>query len=197
MVVDHRNNAGDSMRNTAVTLIMTLGLAACGGQIHTQRVGDNQIDNPAQRIDGVVFYQPAMFAEITVRTALVNDGKMIGRSTDSPSTCSEITSERALLMPDLSKPYSIQYSAGLFETNRFGVTLTNGMIAGVNASPSSERPALPIPGVQTLAGAVNPAFMMVGGGGQDAYIRPAQARPELPACNDGPVVIGYRRLQVP
>mgnify|MGYP006273559993 CR=1 FL=1 len=121
---------------------------------------------------------------------------MIGRSTDSPVARSEVASERALLMPDLAKPYSIQYNAGLFETNRFGVTLTNGMIAAVNAAPSVERPSLPIPGVQTLAGAVNPGFMM-GGGGQDAYIRPAQARADLPACSDGPVVIGYRRLQIP
>ncbi len=196
MVIDHRGNAGEGMRSTAVTIIMAVGLAACGGQIHTQRVGGNQIDNPAQRIDGVVFYQPAMFAEITVRTALVNDGKMLGRSTDSPAACSEITSERALLMPDLARPYAIQYNAGLFETNRFGVTLTNGMIAAVNATPSVERPTLPIPGVQTLAGAVNPAFMLAGGG-QEAYIRPAQVRADLPACNDGPVVIGYRRLQMP
>lgn len=184
------------MRSTAVAMIMALCLAACGGQIRTQRVADNRLADPAQRVDGVVFYQPALFAEVTVRTALVSDGKMVGRSTDSPAGCAEMTTERALLMPDLSKPYAIQYNAGLFETNRFGVTLTNGMIAAVNAQPSIERPSLPIPGVQTLAGAVNPAFMMVGGN-QEAYIRPAQARADLPACNDGPVVIGYRRLQMP
>lgn len=186
------------MRSTAVAIIAiaALGLAACGGQIRTQRIAENQIDDPARRIDGVLFYQPALFAEITVRTALINDGKMAGRSTDSPAACSEVTTERALLMPDLAKPYAIQYNAGLFETNRFGVTLSNGMIAAVNATPSVERPSLPIPGVQTLAGAVNPAFLMVGGT-QDAYIRPAQAQPSLPACNDGPVVIGYRRLQMP
>lgn len=176
--------------------ILAFSLAACGGQIRTQRVTENQLNDPAQRTDGVLFYQPALFAEVTVRTALINDGRMAGRSTDSPAACSEVTTERALLMPDLSKPYSIQYNAGLFETNRFGVTLSNGMIAAVNATPSVERPSLPLPGVQTLAGAVNPAFMMVGGN-QEAYVRPAQARPDLPACNDGPVVIGYRRLQMP
>lgn len=197
MVVDRRTRTDDSMRSTAVTAVaLGLVLAACGGQIRTQRVAENQLGSSAQRIDGVLFYQPALFAEITVRTALINDGKMIGRSTDTPAACAEVTTERALLMPDLAKPYAIQYNAGLFETNRFGVALTNGMIAGVNATPSVDRPGLPIPGVQTLAGAVNPAFLMVGNS-QDTYVRPAQARADLAACNDGPVVIGYRRLQMP
>lgn len=169
-------------------------LAACGGQIRTQRVSDSKIDDPQQRIDGVVFYQPALFAEVTVRTALINDGKLVGRSTDSPAGCAEMTAERVLMMPDLAKPYSIQYDAGIFETNRFGVTLNNGMISAVNATPSTEQPSLPIPGVKTVAGAVNPAFLLAS---QDPYIRPLQARSELPACNDGPVVIGFRRLQMP
>lgn len=182
-----------TIRN-ATLLLAALALTACGGQIRTQRVGATKIDDPEQRIDGVVFYQPALFAEVTVRTALVNDGKLAGRSTDSPAACAEMTTERVLMMPDLAKPYSIQYDAGIFETNRFGVTLDNGMISAVNATPSSERPSLPFPGVQSMAGAVNPAFLLAS---QDPYIRPMQARGELPACNDGPVVIGFRRLQMP
>jgi hypothetical protein len=179
---------------TLAVFAAVLTLAACGGQIRTQRVSENQFDNPQQRIDGVVFYQPALFAEVTVRTALINDGKVVGRSTDSPAGCAEMTTERVLMMPDLAKPYSIQYDAGIFETNRFGVTLDNGMISAVNATPSSERPSLPIPGVQKMAGAVNPAFLLAS---QDPYVRPMQARGDLPACNDGPVVIGFRRLQMP
>lgn len=171
-------------------------VAGCAGKMSTQRVGANQIDNPEQVIAGVVFYQPALFSETTVRTALIDDGRLVGRSTDSPPACAEVTVERVLLMPDLARPYRINYEPGLFETNRFGVTLTNGMLAAVNAQPSAEAPKLPVSGVQTLASTVNPAFALVGSG-QEAFVTPAQGRTNPAACNDGPVVIGYRRLVIP
>jgi hypothetical protein len=183
-------------RGSAAVVLAAVLLAGCAGKMSTQRVGSNQIDNPEQTIGGVVFYQPALFAETTVRTTLISDGKLVGRSSDSPPACSEVTVERVLLMPDLAKPYRINYEPGLFETNRFGVTLTNGMLAAVNAQPSSEVPKLPIPGVQTLASTVNPGFALVGGG-QEAFVVPAQGRTNPTACNDGPVVIGYRRLVIP
>lgn len=174
-----------------------VSLGACAGKLSTQRVGANQIDNLERAISGVVFYQPALVAEITVRTALINDGKMMGRSSDSPPACAEVTVERAMMIPDFAKPYAINYEPGIFETNRFGVSLSNGMLAAVNAAPTNEPPKLPIPGVQSLASTVNPAFALVGTG-QDAFVMPAQARSGgLAACNDGPVVIGYRRLVIP
>jgi len=182
---------------TFLLSVVVMSLGACAGKLSTQRVGANQLDNQEQAISGVVFYQPALVAEITVRTALINDGKLVGRSSDSPPACAEVTVERAMMIPDFAKPYAINYEPGIFETNRFGVTLNNGMLAAVNASPASEAPKLPIPGVQTLASTVNPAFALVGTG-QDAYVMPAQARSgNLTACNDGPVVIGYRRLVIP
>jgi hypothetical protein len=183
------------IKQSAALALAAMLLAGCAGKMSSQRLGANQVDNPAQEIAGVVFYQPALFAETTVRTALINDGKLVGRSSDSPPACAEVTVERVLLMPDLAKPYRINYEPGLFEINRFGVTLNNGMLAGVNAQPSSD-PKLPIPGVQTLASTVNPGLALVDSG-QEAFVVPAQGRTNPAACNDGPVVIGYRRLVIP
>jgi hypothetical protein len=90
----------------------------------------------------------------------------------------------------------VNYEPGLFDGNRFGVALSNGMLAAVNTQPDSEAPKLPIPGVQTLASTINPGFALVGNS-QEAFVMPAEGRPNPPACNDGPVVIGYRRLVIP
>src|SRR5262245_12823977 len=111
-----------------------LCLAACSGSVATQRLTDERI-NKNESIDGVVFYQPALFAETMIKTAYVQDGKLLGRSTDSPAVCIEVPSERVVMMPDLQRPYQIRYRPGLFDSNTLGVSLNQGMLAAVNSTP--------------------------------------------------------------
>ena len=131
-------------------------LAGCSGAVSTQRVDTTMLDQPGEKVSGVVYYPPALFAEITTRTAYVNDGKLLGLATDSPPACAEVTTKKLVMLPDLTNPHTIQYKPGLFESaGTFGVSLRDGMLAAVNAAPSSERsqllPAL-APGGSPLAG---------------------------------------------
>ena len=66
-------------------------LAACSGAVSTQRVDDSMLDRPGDKVSGVVYYPPALFAEITARTAYVHDGKLVGLASDSPPACAEVT----------------------------------------------------------------------------------------------------------
>ena len=177
-------------------------LAGCSGAVSTQRVDTTMLDQPGEKVSGVVYYPPALFAEITTRTAYVNDGKLLGLATDSPPACAEVTTKKLVMLPDLTNPHTIQYKPGLFESaGTFGVSLRDGMLAAVNAAPSSERsqllPAL-APGGSPLAGVAGPTALLVGAPGQGYTMRPAaQGSLDLPPCTDAPSVVGYRRMETP
>lgn len=176
-----------------------LAAVGCSGSMSTQRLSDGAMNDTQEEIKGVVFYQPALFAETTVKTAYVRDGTYIGRSTDGSPACSEVASERVVTLPDLTKPYSIRYHAGLFETSTFGVTLKDGMLAAVNAAPAAAAaPQLPLP-APPLGGTLTPlGIPATAAPAAPAWgFRQAQLPAGLPACNDGPVITGYRRLSIP
>src|SRR5581483_4287083 len=101
-------------------------------------------------------------------------------------------------------PYRVSYDPGLFETNKFGLALKDGMLASVNGeapvpadSSSSKNSggilAAPIPTPLGIPLSTEPSPSWNGPPG----LRPAAAEDTIPACNDGPVVIGYRRLPLP
>jgi hypothetical protein len=179
--------------------------AACSGSVATQRLTQERINNNTESMDGVVFYQPALFAEMMIKTLSVQDGKMFGRSSDSPPVCIEVSSERVVMMPDLERPYQIRYRPGLFDSNTLGVSLNQGMLAAVNSTPvpQSPNPLLGnlMPGGVPMTGLGLPFGLPITGSSPGAM--PPRAMeiqmqtPGLPPCNEGPVVVGYRRLTLP
>ncbi len=192
-----------STRNRAMALTVASSLvAACSGQIVTQRVADPAMGDPESKIPGVIVYQPAMLAETSVMTAYVKDGKLVGRATDSPPACRQVPFEKVVVLPDLARPYVISYVPGIFETNKFGVTLNNGMLAAVNAQPTISPPSVPnvLPtGVSPLSAVANPVgiFVMDRPIEGDERLFSIALGDDLPVCNDGPVVLGHRRLNLP
>jgi hypothetical protein len=178
-----------------------MALSACSGQVHTQRLTDEALADTEHRIKGVITYQPALFAEMSLKTMLVVNGKPNGSATDNPPACSPVPFEKTVILPDFKNPYRVSYDAGIFETNQFGLTLNNGMLAAVNGnsqpppSSSSSGPSLlntPIPtplGIPLSAGP--------GPWGAAPNLRNVASDNTLPACTDGPVVVGYRRLVLP
>ena len=173
--------------------------AGCSGSMSTQRLSDEALNNTQDEIKGVVFYQPALFAEVTLKTIYVRDGQYVGRSTDTPPACTEVMAEKTVTLPDLKKPYSIRYHAGMFETSTFGVTLKEGMLASVNAAPTAApTPSLNLP---TPTGALMPLGIPAAGTaaapGPHWGLQHVQLAPARPACNEGPVVVGYRRIELP
>jgi hypothetical protein len=178
-----------------------LVLSACSGQVHTQRLTDDALTDTEHQIKGVVIYQPAMFAEMSLKTMLVTNGKAVGSASDNPPACSPVPFEKTVTLPDLKTPYRISYDPGLFESNKFSISVNNGILASINgdthptASTSSSSPSLfsaPIPtplGIPLNAGP--------GPWGAAPNLRNVASDNTLPACNDGPVVVGYRRLILP
>lgn len=179
-----------------------LAIAGCSGKMSTQRLSDQAMSSTDDEIRGVVFFQPAVFAEVTLRTTYVRDGKYIGRSTDASPACVEVMAEKAVTMPDLKKPYAIRYDPGMFETNTFGVTLKDGMLAGVNAAPTATQSPSLLP-APPLGGALMPLGLPAATPGPNepprwgGGVQHVQLANERPACNDGPVLIGYRRIEIP
>jgi len=177
-----------------------LALAACSGQVHTQRLTDEALADTEHRIKGVITYQPALFAEMSLKTTLVTNGKPAGSATDNPPACSPVPFEKAVILPDFKNPYRVSYDPGIFETNKFGLTLNNGMLGAINgdAQPppsSSSSPSLLPGGIPTPLGI--PLSAGPGPWGAAPNLRNVASDSSLPACTDGPVVVGYRRLVLP
>ncbi|MBV8534233.1 MAG: hypothetical protein JO128_01495 [Alphaproteobacteria bacterium] len=212
---------------TALTLsVAAITVAACAGDIETRKLSPEAMANTKDWVAGVIIYQPALFVEIQSKTTLVDGGKLKGSSADNPPACVPVQSEKTVALPDLKNPYQIRYSPGLFDSNTFGVTLQTGTLASVNgnlagalngaggvggsaggaggalaglppiptpfgiplsapapAAPSDE--VMPIPVVRLQPAQRSPQVQRI------------QLRPVLPACNDGPVILGYRRLTLP
>ena len=192
------------MRRASWSLLaLPFFVAACSGQVHMQRLTDAQLDDTKHRIKGVIVYQPALFAEMSMKTALVVNGRAAGTSADTPAACTPLPFERVVVLPDLKSPYRVSYDPGLFETNKFGLALKNGMLSSVNGeapvapgSSSSGAGSLfsaPIPTPLGIPLSAEPGPYWGGAPG----VRSAALQSTLPACNDGPVVVGYRRLTLP
>jgi hypothetical protein len=187
-----------------LALSLAVFSAACSGSVATQRLTQERINNNTESMDGVVFYQPALFAETMIKTAYVQDGKLFGRSTDSPAVCIEVPSERVVMMPDLERPYQIRYRPGLFDSNTLGVSLNQGMLAAVNSTPvpPSNNPLLGnlMPGGMPMGGLGLPFGLPIAGssGAMPPRVMEIQLQsPGLPPCNEGAIVVGYRRLVLP
>ena len=191
--------------------VVAIVVAGCAGHIEMRKLSDKRMADTEHWVSGVIVYQPALFVEISAKTALIENGKLKGTSADSPPACVPVQSEKTVALPDLKNPYQIRYEPGLFDSNTFGVSLQTGVLATVNGN---------------LAGALNGAAAAAGGAGggalaslptiptplgiplstpaprpelapQPAAIEQIQLHASLPACTDGQVVLGYRRLPLP
>lgn len=194
-----------------VKTVVALGLVAvtvagCAGEIEMRRVSDKEMADTKHWVSGVIVYQPALFVEISAKTTLIEGGKLKGSSADNPPACVPVQSEKTVALPDLKNPYQIRYDPGLFDSNTFGVTLQTGVLAAVNGNISGalngapagsgssggslSLPAIPTPLGIPLAAPEEPNTSL-------PAIEQIQLGSTLPACNDGPVVLGYRRLPLP
>ncbi len=191
---------------------VAVAVAGCSGHIETRKLSDQRMNDTEHWVEGVVVYQPALFVEISAKTTLTESGKLKGSSADKPPACIPVQAEKTVALPDLKNPYQIRYEPGLFDSNTFGVTLQTGILSAVNGNSAaingagaasaaaggggvglSARPPIPTPfGIPLSAPEIPtpPAFTL-------PVTERIQLRSNLPACNDGPVVLGYRRLPLP
>jgi hypothetical protein len=179
-----------------------------------RKLTDQVVNDTEHPIHGLMVYQPAFFIEQSMKTTLVVNGKPAGSANETPAACTPVPSERVVALPDLRNPYAISYHPGLFDKNTMGVVLNGSMVQAVNATPapapsssssgSSFTSALAaLPPIPTPFGVIsNPD----GGGSLSSpglpittvqQNVPRRSRSSLPACTDGPMIVGYRRLELP
>ncbi|HTP82967.1 MAG TPA: hypothetical protein VMQ11_08485 [Alphaproteobacteria bacterium] len=212
---------------TALALgVAAVTVAACSGDIETRKLSPERMTDTEHWVAGVIIYQPALFVEISSKTTLVDSGKLKGSSADNPPACVPVQSEKTVALPDLKNPYQIRYSPGLFDSNTFGVMLQTGTLTSVNGNLAGALngsgigggatagsggalaglPSIPTPlGIPLSAPAptapsdeVMPIpVIRVEPAQRTPRVQRIQLRPTLPACNDGAVILGYRRLTLP
>jgi hypothetical protein len=206
---------------TALALgLAVVVVAGCSGKIETRKLSPDAMTNTEDWVAGVIIYQPALFVEISSKTTLVEGGKLQGSAASNPPACVPVQAEKTVALPDLKNPYQIRYEPGLFDANTFGVQLQTGVLASVNGNvsgslatgsgaaggPGSGGALAALPPIPTPLGIPlsSPAEPPNGSFGPMTIanvplrsVQRIQLRPSLPACNDGPVILGYRRLVLP
>src|SRR5258708_18371636 len=196
------------LRIVVALIVVAALLVGCSGEVRMRKLTDTAMNDTEHSIRGVVVYQPAFFIEQSIKTTLVANGKPAGSSTDRPPACSPTPSERVVALPDLKNPYAVSYHPGLFDKNTMGLVLTNSMLQAVNPHPAaassgsvqssltSALAALPIP---TPFGVISTPKVDVPEPGlpYTTVQQPQTRRSNLPACTDGPMIVGYRRLELP
>jgi hypothetical protein len=200
------------LRIVVALLMVAALLVGCSGEIRMRKLTDQAVNDTEHPIRGVLVYQPAFFIEQSVKTTLVVNGKPAGSANDTPAACTPVPSERVVALPDLRNPYAISYHAGLFDKNTMGVVLNSSMVQAVNAAPApapssssssgnsftSALAALPpIPTPFGIISNPNAGGISTPGSPITTIQQRQPSRSSLAACTDGPMIVGYRRLELP
>jgi hypothetical protein len=175
---------GAYMHTIRIVVLFVVGsiCAGCSGAVYTNN--NVSFDNKGN-LEGVVFYPPALFKEISATTVALNkDGKIIGRASDN--TCEPVRSEKIITAPDYSQPRRIWYHHGLLETYTFGVTLdAAGDLTAVNSQSTPDQ-GKTFQNIASGFASIAPAAGLAG------------AQPGAPtACTDGPIIIGRQKFGNP
>ena len=119
-------------------------LSGCSGRLYT--IVNLQLATPSDqelKIEGVIVYQSINVIELYELKTLVDkaSGNVLGRA---PNQCTPQRTIKFSVRADYSTPYRILYKPGVFETGKFGVSLKDGVLTGVNieSDPSKGLSAL-------------------------------------------------------
>jgi hypothetical protein len=177
-------------------MMITL-LSACAHRVYTARLDANWAIDENRKIGGVPFYEPTYIAVRHRFTQYVIDGSVIANARGEPISCERVTQkEEVRLLPNLRKPVAILSEPSWFASGQMKVTLSESMLASLDASSDPELAEL----ISAVMGAAEPAPAAVTSG-----LPPAQhtlndlARKGLtaiPACNASPVVDGFQELEL-
>ena len=116
-------------------------LVSCSGRLYT-------LDNPtAAKVyeekdgyEGVLFYLPNHFYEISWTTAIVRDGKVTHSATASgDKQCAQDIRIKEVVRADFRRPYQLVYDPGFLEKYTFKAEFDQGVLKSVNAESTPDR----------------------------------------------------------
>jgi hypothetical protein len=177
----------------AAAVCWTLLAAACAAHLETRAL-DPATERPESTkvaLEGVVYYQP-QYVKVThtFMEYVDTNGKLMGSVKDQ--TCdSVVEKEEIQIMPNYQRPYVIRQTAGFLNANKFGVTLENGVLTGVNTETATKTPDL-MTALPSLAQAIGGLAQ-----GQALALRKGD-RPRTGghACNAGPLITAFTPYQL-
>lgn len=156
-------------------------LGACNGQLYSEGPGS------ANKAKGIVAYQQQHVVEEREYRAVVESGKVVRthEGQTAETYCVPTKVHEVVVRSDYSRPYRIWYEAGFLETNKFGVTLKDGVLVAVNTESQPDRGET----IKNLAESVTSVAPILGlaPAGEDV---PVGAVP----CTHLPQLVGVYRL---
>ena len=138
------------MMKKAIPLLVGLLLTGCSGTLYT--VKNPQFDEN-NKMQGVIFYGYKVVSKPVKLDRIINKvtgeiSHSIYHPKDSGKYCAPDVKYLEVPVADYAQKYAMMYEPGLFETNTFGVTLSDGKLASVNTSSTPG----PKTAVETLQG---------------------------------------------
>lgn len=128
-----------------ILLASILILNGCSGNVYTI-VNPEIPDTDEKKIKGILVYETINVIELYQTSVLIDksSGNQLG---SAPHDCEPDKSIKFSTRTDFDNPNIIVYEPGLFETNKFGVTLDKGALAAVN---TESNPAAALPNIASV-----------------------------------------------
>ena len=157
-----------------VTIILTLLLSGCSGTVYT--VKDPEfIDGQTK---GVLFYgyKPVEKKVLFDRIRHPKTGDITHSMYAVPNSkeyCSPNVITKKVIEADYSSVFAVKYEPGLFETNKFAVTLEKGTLASVNSesTPGVKTAVESLQGIATLREDILDGFVRASNGDSDRTLK--------------------------
>lgn len=131
-----------SMFFQGIALIIAFALLeGCTGRVYTVvKPEAAAIYKGKNAYEGVLFYLPSHFLEISWTTAILKDGKVTHSATASgDKQCIQDIRVKEVVRADFSEPYQLVYDPGFLEKYTFKVEFDQGILKSVNAESSPDR----------------------------------------------------------
>ena len=120
------------MKKHLMAVAVLFLLAGCNGKLYTIINPELPQKDETKKIRGVLVYGTVNVIELYQNRILVDksSGNQIG--TADTGECVPVYQMKFSTRTDYSNPSIIVYEPGLLETNKFGITLENGVLKSVN-----------------------------------------------------------------
>jgi len=174
--------------NRTVSLVSLVLAAGCAHSFATKPVTEESWFESGKEMDGVVYFPPS-YVRVTweYRMRVDDKGQILGRhpAGAGQNECTPLVQkEEVQLLPDLSRPLLIVNKPKALSSGSLAVTLEHGMLKSVNSETTTLAGELLQAASQTLAASIPAAIA--------ADVLPGYAG----ACNSGPVIARFERLEL-
>ena len=162
----------------AIVLIAAFGLlAGCNGRLCTlNNPKEEKVYKGKDGYEGVLFFLPNHFFEISWTTAIVKDGKVTHSSNAlGDKKCTQDIRIKGVVSADFGKPYQLVYDPGFLEKYTFKAEFDQGVLKSVNAESTPDRGET----LKNLLSAAKDAASIAGGVGIVPGDTPCTDLPEL------------------